>query len=79
MEGLTIKERMASGRDLYIAKCRRDGVKMGRPASYRKSDDAYRDQYQKEITLLRKGISLRNVHAITGTSIGTLQKIKRFV
>ena len=79
MERLTIKERMASGRDLYIAKCRRDGVKMGRPSTYRKSDDAYKDQYQKEIALLRKGISLRNVHAITGTSIGTLQKIKRFV
>ena len=79
MERLTIKERMASGRDLYIAKCRRDGVKMGRPSTYRKSDDAYKDQYQKEISLLRKGISLRNVHAITGTSIGTLQKIKRFV
>ena len=79
MERLTIKERMASGRDLYIAKCRREGVKMGRPSTYRKSDDAYKDQYQKEISLLRKGISLRNVHAITGTSIGTLQKIKRFV
>ena len=79
MERLTIKERMASGRDLYIAKCRRDGVKMGRPSTYRKSDDAYKDQYQKEISLLRKGISLRNVHAITGTSVGTLQKIKRYI
>ena len=79
MERLTIKERMASGRDQYIAKCRREGVKMGRPSTYRKSDDAYKDQYQKEISLLRKGISLRNVQAITGTSIGTLQKIKRFV
>lgn len=79
MERLTIKEWMASGRDLYISKCRREGVKMGRPSTYRKSDDAYRDQYQKEIGLLRKGISLRNVHAITGTSVGTLQKIKRFV
>ena len=79
MERLTIKERMASGRDLYIAKCRRDGVKMGRPSTYRKSDDAYKDQYQKEIGLLRKGISLRNVHAITGTSVGTLQKIKRYI
>ncbi len=79
MERLTIKERMASGRDQYIARCRREGVKMGRPESYRKSDDAYKNQYQKEIGLLRKGISLRNVHAITGTSIGTLQKIKRFV
>lgn len=79
MERLTIKERMASGRDLYISKCRREGVKMGRPSTYRKSDDAYKDQYQKEITLLRKGISLRNVQKITGTSIGTLQRLKRFL
>ena len=79
MERLTIKERMASGRDLYIAKCRREGVKMGRPSTYRKSDDDYKDQYQKEISLLRKGISLRNVQKITGTSIGTLQKVKRYV
>ena len=79
MERLTIKERMASGRDQYIAKCRREGVKMGRPATYRKSDESYRDQYQKEISLLRKGISLRNVQKITGTSLGTLQKVKKFV
>ena len=79
MERLTIKERMASGRDQYIAKCRREGVRMGRPSTYRKSDESYRDQYQKEISLLRKGISLRNVQKITGTSLGTLQKIKRFV
>ena len=79
MERLTIKERMASGRDLYISKCRREGVKMGRPSTYRKSDDAYKDQYQKEISLLRKGISLRNVQKITGTSLGTLQKVKRYV
>lgn len=76
MERLTIRERMASGRDQYIAKCRKEGVKMGRPASYCKSDDAYKDQYQKEISLLRKGISLRNVTAITGTSINTLRKLK---
>ena len=79
MERLTIKERMESGRNQYIAKCRREGVKMGRPSTYRKSDDAYKDQYQKEISLLRKGISLRNVQAITGTSIGTLQRLKRFL
>ena len=79
MERLTIKERMESGRNQYIAKCREQGIKMGRPSTYRKSDESYKGQYQKEIGLLRKGISLRNVHAITGTSIGTLQKIKRFV
>ena len=76
MERLTIKERMASGRDQYIAKCRRDGIKMGRPSNYRKSDDNYRAQYGKEISLLRKGISLRNIAAITGTSVNTLRKLK---
>ena len=76
MERLTIKERMASGRDQYIAKCREQGIKMGRPASYRKSEDAYKQEYCREIGLLRKGISLRNVSAITGTSINTLRKVK---
>lgn len=79
MERLTIKERMESGRNQYIAKCREQGIKMGRPSTYRKSDESYREQYQKEISLLRKGISLRNVQKITGTSLGTLQKVKRYV
>ena len=48
MERLTIQERMASGRDKYIAKCRETGVKMGRPSSYRKSDEEYKEQYSKE-------------------------------
>ncbi|MBR5824185.1 MAG: recombinase family protein [Paludibacteraceae bacterium] len=79
MERLTIQERMASGRDKYIAKCREAGVKMGRPSSYRKSDEEYKEQYSKEISLLRKGISLRNIYAITGTSVGTLRKLQAFV
>ena len=80
MERLTIAERMTSGRNQYIAHCRENGVKMGRPETYRKSEDAYREQYAKEISLLKKGISLRNVHSITSTSIMTLQKLKaRFV
>lgn len=78
MERLTIKEHMTSGRNQYIAKCRKEGIKMGRPASYRKSEEAYKQQYSKEISLLKKGISLRNVVAITGTSINTLRKIKNF-
>lgn len=76
MERLTIKERMESGRKQYIAKCRKEGIKMGRPSTYRKSEDAYKEQYQKEITLLRKGISLSNVSKISGVSINTLRKIK---
>ena len=76
MERLTIKERMESGRRQYIEKCRREGIKMGRPSTYRKSDDEYRKQYQREISLIRKGLSLANISAITGTSINTIRKIK---
>ena len=76
MERLTIQERMASGRSQYIKRCREQGIKMGRPSTYRKSDAMYREQYAKEISLLKKGISLRNVAAITSTSINTLRKIR---
>ena len=78
MERHTIIDRMASGRDQYIAKCRKEGIKMGRPATYRKSDDTMREQYKKEISLLKQGISLRNIHAITSTSISTIRKLYRF-
>lgn len=76
MERLTIRERMKSGQQQYIARCRKEGVKMGRSEGYRKSDDSYKEQYSKEISLLRKGISLRNIQSITGTSINTLRKLK---
>jgi DNA invertase Pin-like site-specific DNA recombinase len=79
MERLTIAERMASGRDQYIAKCRRDGIKMGRPATYRKSEETYKQQYQKELGLLKKGISLRNIAVLTGTSVNTLRKLKDII
>lgn len=79
LERQSIIERTSSGRNQYIAKCREQGIKMGRPSSYRKSDEAYKDQYSKEISLLRKGISLRNVQAITGTAVGTLRKLSKLV
>lgn len=79
MERLTIKERMSSGRDQYIAKCRKESIKMGRPATYRKTDEAYKQQYSREISLLRKGLSFRNVNAITGTSVNTLRKLKSII
>lgn len=76
MERLTIAERMTSGRNQYIARCRETGKKMGRPATYRKSSDAYKEQYTKELGLIRKGVSLRNVEKLTGTSMKTLQKVR---
>lgn len=77
MERLTIRERMKSGQEQYISKCKREGIKMGRPTGYRKLDDLYKEQYSKEISLLKKGISLRNIQSITGTSVNTLRKLKR--
>lgn len=79
MERLTIMERMASGRDRYIAKCKAEGIKMGRPGTYRKSDERMRTQYTKELGLLKKGISLRNISAITGTSVGTIRKLYKYL
>ena len=79
MERLTIKERMASGRKQYIEKCRREGIKMGRPETYRKSMEEYKKQYQKEISLIRKDLSLANISAITGTSINTIRKVRILV
>lgn len=78
MERHTIIDRMASGRDQYIAKCRKEGIKMGRPATYRKSDDAMKEEYRKEISLLKQGLSLRQINGLTGTSIMTIRKLYKF-
>lgn len=78
MERLTIRERIASGREQYIAKCRKEGIKMGRPSTYKKTDEQMKAQYSKEISLLRKGLSLRQISAITGTSIMTIRKLYKF-
>ena len=75
MERNLIRSRMESGYHHY----RQNGGRVGRKVGYRKSEDELRAQYGKEIQLLRKGISLLNVAAITGTSTGTLQKIKKII
>lgn len=76
MERLTIRERMVSGQKQYISRCKKEGLKMGRPNGTHKEEESYREQYSKEISLLKKGISLRNVSQLTGTSVNTLRKIK---
>ena len=81
MERGMIRTRMAMGYQEYLNKRKTDKENhpLGRPTKYKKSDIAYREQYAKELTLLRKGVSLRNVSKLTGTSIGTLRKIKIYV
>ena len=72
MERKTIRERVASGYQNF----RNNGGKVGRKTGYRKSDKDMKEQYGKEIQLLKKGLSLRNVSAITHTSINTHRKLR---
>ena len=74
MERSLIRSRMESGYNHY----RVNGGKVGRKEGYRKTDEQMRQQYIKEIQLLKKGLSLRNVRAITSTSINTLRKLQKF-
>lgn len=80
LERQQIRTRMQMGYSAYLQRRKEDkSLKLGRPSSYRKSEQEYREQYAKELSLLRKGISLRNVQQLTGTAIGTLRKIKRYL
>ena len=72
MERSLIRSRMESGYKHY----RQQGGQVGRKVGYKKSDDDMCQQYSKEIQLLRKGLSLRNIQAITSTSVNTLRKLK---
>jgi len=77
MERLTIRERMVSGQKQYISKCKREGIKMGRPSGTCKDMDTYREQYSNEISLLKKGVPVRTISLLTSTSVNTIQKIKK--
>ena len=72
MERSLIRSRMESGYNHY----RSLGGKVGRKEGYRKTEQQMVSEYQNEVKLLKKGLSLRNVQAITGTSTNTLRKLK---
>lgn len=73
MERSLIRSRMESGYNHY----RQCGGKVGRKVGFRKSEEQMRADYSKEIQLLKKGLSLRNVQAITSTSVNTLRKLQK--
>ena len=81
LERSFIRTRMSIGYQSYLQRRResKETHPLGRPADYRKSEDQYRQQYSKELSLLRKGISLRNVQQLTGTSVTTLRKLKKYL
>lgn len=75
-----IKYRMKAGYEDYLKRRKENKeLKLGRPADYKKSEEQYRLQYKQELSLLRKGISLRNVQQLTKTSVGTLRKLKQYM
>ena len=75
MERKQIRERCESGYKNFRA----NGGKVGRKEGYRKSEADMREQYAEEIRLLRKGISLRNISKITGTSVNTIRKCQSLI
>lgn len=75
MERKTIRERVASGYENY----RKAGGKVDRKQGYTKPVEVIKEEYEKDIQLLKKGYSLRNITAITSTSINTLRKIKTMI
>jgi DNA invertase Pin-like site-specific DNA recombinase len=72
LEKNLIRARMSSGYEHHRA----SGGHVGRKKGYRKSKDEYLLTYDREIILLSKGNTLKDVKSITGTSINTLRKLK---
>jgi DNA invertase Pin-like site-specific DNA recombinase len=75
MERKTIRERVESGYKNYRA----NGGKVGRRQGYKKPIETMKEQYAEELKLLRKGISLRNISKITGTSVNTIRKCQSLI
>lgn len=73
LERTLIRARMKNGYDNLRAQHPGEKV-VGRKTGYRKTN--YQEEYAKEISLLKKGVSLRDCMALTGTSINTLRKLK---
>ncbi len=80
IERQQIRTRMRLGYQSYLERRKADkSLPLGRKSTYRKSEEEYREQYSKELSLLRKGISLRNVQQLTGTAVGTLRRLKKYL
>lgn len=77
MERGMIRSRMEMGYREYLNRRKTEDLPLGRPQYSIKTAAQYREEYPKEVALLRKGISLRNVSSITGTAVGTLRRIKK--
>lgn len=73
IERESISFRLNDARKQAIAR----GVKMGRRTGSIKSHEAKAEEYAQALSLLRKGISIRNVAKITGKGQATIARLKK--
>ncbi len=74
-----IRTRLSMGYRAYLQRRKENPeLRLGRQG-YLKPESTYRDEYAKELSYLRKGYSMRAVRSLTGTSLGTLQKLKKYL
>jgi DNA invertase Pin-like site-specific DNA recombinase len=74
-----IKYRMKAGYEDYLKKRKENPeLRLGRQG-YKKDEQSYREDYAQELSLLRKGISLRNIPKLTATSVQTLMKLQKYM
>ena len=78
-ERMQIRTRLSMGYKAYLQRRKENPeLRLGRQG-WKMSEEQYREKYSKELSLMRKHISMRNVRQLTGTSLGTLQKLKQFL
>lgn len=78
-EKMQIRTRLSMGYRAYLQRRKSNPeLRLGRQG-YKKDEESYRKDYAQELSLLRKGISMRIVRQLTGTSLGTLSKIKQYL
>lgn len=73
MERENILFRLNSGRAKYI----KDGGKLGKPKGSTKSKEKKKEEYKEVISLLKRGVSVRNTAKIADVGISTVQRIKK--
>ena len=73
MEKSYIIDRLSSGRAQAI----QSGKKMGRSFGSFMTDERRQEKYKKEIMLLKKGVPMIEIAQLTGTSLRTVQRLKK--
>lgn len=75
MERVTIRQRMKSGYERYLAQGGRIGAKPGKKLT----DEKLLKKYPKAVSVIKKGYTLRECAKLSGVSVNTIRKIKKIL